>query len=50
VPREYLSREYVIDDYEVYRLRRPPRGHCWIRVDDDFLLTVIATGVIVEIF
>jgi Ni/Co efflux regulator RcnB len=39
----------VIDDYDAYRLHRPPRGHFWIRVDDDFLLTVIATGAVVEI-
>jgi Ni/Co efflux regulator RcnB len=49
VPRTYFSRDYVIDDYAVYHLRRPPAGHCWIRADDDFLLTVIATGLVVDI-
>ena len=49
LPRAYFAREYVIDNYGAYHLRRPPRGHCWIRVDDKFLLAAIATGVVVEI-
>jgi Ni/Co efflux regulator RcnB len=33
----------------VYRLRPPPRGHYWVRVDNDVLLTAIATGLIVDV-
>jgi Ni/Co efflux regulator RcnB len=36
-----------IHDYRRYRLRQPPRGQQWVRVDNDFLLVSIATGVIV---
>jgi Ni/Co efflux regulator RcnB len=49
VPRAYISDDYMIDDYHAYHLRRPPSGHCWIRVDNDFLLTAIATGLVVDI-
>jgi Ni/Co efflux regulator RcnB len=49
LPRRYLSREYRIDDYDAYDLRRPPNGHCWIKADDRLLLTVIATGVVIDV-
>jgi Ni/Co efflux regulator RcnB len=41
-------RYVVIEPYR-YHLRRPPVGYRWVRVDDgDFLLTAIATGLIVD--
>ena len=42
-------RGYVISDYGRYRLRPPPRGYAWYRVDDDYLLASIASGVIFDI-
>ena len=36
-----------VRDYRYYRLRPPPRGQQWVRVDNDFLLISLATGVIV---
>ncbi|OJF90732.1 RcnB family protein [Pararhizobium antarcticum] len=36
-----------INDYRSYKLRAPPRGQQWVRVDNDFLLISAATGVIV---
>jgi Ni/Co efflux regulator RcnB len=36
-----------VQDYRRYRLRPPPRGQQWVRVDNDFLLISLATGVIV---
>jgi len=49
LPRAYYSRPYVLYNYSNYGLRRPPRGHHWVRVDNDALLAVIATGVVLDI-
>lgn len=38
-----------IRDYRRYRLSAPPRGYHWVRVDNDFLMVGIATGVISSI-
>ncbi|PDT84250.1 RcnB family protein [Sinorhizobium sp. BJ1] len=45
-PAERRHMAYV-RDYRRYRLRPPPRGQQWVRVDNDFLLISLATGVIV---
>ncbi|MDK1386769.1 RcnB family protein [Sinorhizobium sp. 8-89] len=45
-PGERRHMAYV-RDYRRYRLRTPPRGQQWVRVDNDFLLISLATGVIV---
>lgn len=49
VPASYRSHRYVVNDYHAYRLRTPPRGHQWIRVDRDVVLTVVATGVVAAV-
>jgi len=36
-------------DYRRYRLHQPPRGYQWVRVDNDFILVSVATGVISSI-
>jgi Ni/Co efflux regulator RcnB len=36
-------------DYGRYRLRQPPRGYQWVRVDNDFILVSVATGLISSI-
>ncbi|MBP2558870.1 Ni/Co efflux regulator RcnB [Neorhizobium galegae] len=35
-----------IRDYRRYRLSAPPRGYHWVKVDNDFLLVGVASGVI----
>ncbi|WP_026613780.1 RcnB family protein [Ensifer aridi] len=45
-PAERRHMAYV-HDYRRYRLRPPPRGQQWVRIDNDFLLVSLATGVIV---
>ena len=40
----YYARPYRIYDYRGYRLRHPPHGHHWVRVDRDAVLVAIATG------
>lgn len=42
-------RGYVVSDYGRYRLRPPPRGYAWYRVDDDYLLASLTTGLIFDI-
>jgi Ni/Co efflux regulator RcnB len=38
-----------VRDYRRYRLAAPPRGQRWVKVDNDFLLVSIASGVIAGI-
>ncbi|MHC9085591.1 RcnB family protein [Luteimonas sp. RIT-PG2_3] len=41
---------YVVNDYNHYGLRHPPRGYRWMRDDvGDYLLVAIATGIIADI-
>ena len=35
LPRAYYGRRYIVNDYYSYRLRPPPRGYHWVRVDND---------------
>lgn len=48
LPRAYYGRRYVVSDYYAYRLRPPPRGYHYVRVDHDVVLAAIATGVVVS--
>lgn len=49
VPATYRSSRYVVNDYRVYHLDPPPRGHRWVRVDNDVVLTAITTGVVAAV-
>lgn len=40
------QRKHVVKDYQRYGLRRPGHGQQWIKVDNDFLLISIASGII----
>jgi hypothetical protein len=42
-------RGYAPVDYRSSHLRRPPRGYEWRRVDNNFVLAAVATGVIADI-
>ena len=48
LPRDYYSRRYIVNDYYAYRLRPPPRGYHWVRVDQDVVLAAIASGIVVS--
>jgi Ni/Co efflux regulator RcnB len=48
LPRAYYGRRYIVNDYYVYRLRPPPRGYHWVRVDGDVVLAAIASGLVVS--
>lgn len=49
VPHAWSRPVYVMQDYHVYHLRRPPRGYHWVRVNNDVLLTAIATGLVADV-
>ncbi|HEY8540466.1 MAG TPA: RcnB family protein [Steroidobacteraceae bacterium] len=49
LPAAYCAPRYIVHDYHVYHLHRPPRGYHWVRVDNDVVLTAIATGVIAAV-
>lgn len=42
-------KRYSAVDYKRYHLRQPPRGHRWVKVDNDFLLIAIGSGLIASI-
>jgi Ni/Co efflux regulator RcnB len=48
LPAQYRSRAYVVD-YNRYHLAPPPRGYQYTRVDNDVVLTAVATGVIASV-
>lgn len=35
-----------VSDYRKHGLRAPPRGHEWRKVDNDYVLIAVATGII----
>jgi Ni/Co efflux regulator RcnB len=43
------QRNSVVRDYHRYGLRRPAYGQQWVKVDNDFLLVSIASGIIAGI-
>lgn len=49
LPIAYRAPMYVIPNIAVYHLRPPPPGYCWVRVDNNAVLTAIATGVVVDV-
>ena len=49
MPYEYRSYQYVVEDWDVHGLRRPPRGYHWIQSGNDYVLVAIATGIILEL-
>jgi len=42
-------RGHVVNNYSRYKLRQPPRGYHWVKVNNDYLLIGIATGIISSI-
>ncbi|CAA0097757.1 Uncharacterised protein [Starkeya nomas] len=48
LPSQY--RRDVVRDYKRYRLAPPPRGHHWVRVNNDYLLISATTGLIASVF
>ncbi len=49
LPRAYYAPRYVVHNYRDYRLYAPPRGHHWVRVDNNVVLAAIAGGVVTAV-
>ena len=49
LPSYYYSDRGHYVDYRVYHLRQPPRGYRWVRVDNDYMLVALTTGLIASI-
>lgn len=49
VPRDYRSKQYVVNDWRAHRLSAPPRGYHWVQVGGDYVLAAVATGLIMQI-
>lgn len=48
--RYYAGPVYVVNDYSLYPVRRPPPGYHWVRASNgDLLLVAITTGIIADI-
>lgn len=49
LPSAYYAPRYVVYNYGDYRLRPPPRGYHWVRVDNDVVLAAITTGIVLQV-
>jgi Ni/Co efflux regulator RcnB len=49
LPPAYRAQGYIIPDYATYRLRPPPRGYYWVRVDNNAVLAAVATGAVIDV-
>ena len=49
LPSSYYNDRGHYVDYRVYHLRQPPRGYQWVRVDDNYALVALTTGLIASI-
>ncbi|UAL09782.1 RcnB family protein [Caulobacter segnis] len=47
--QRYRDNRYYVSDYRRYGLRQPPRGYRWQKVDNQYLLTAVATGLIASV-
>jgi Ni/Co efflux regulator RcnB len=45
----YRDNRYYVSDYLRHGLRAPPRGYRWQRVDDNYILAAVATGLIASV-
>jgi Ni/Co efflux regulator RcnB len=49
IPREYMGRQYWVEDWRAHRLAPPPRGYQWVQVGNDYVLVALATGIIAQL-
>jgi len=47
--QRYRDNRYYVSDYRRHGLRQPPRGYRWQKVDNQYLLTAVATGLIASV-
>ncbi len=49
LPPQYSSSQNVVSDWKTNHLRQPPRGYHWVRVNNQYVLAAVASGVIADI-
>ena len=49
LPPAFYARPYLVYGYRGYHLYDPPRGYYWVRVNNDVVLTAIATGIVLDV-
>lgn len=49
MPAAYRSNAYVVNDYNRYGLRAPPRGYQYVRSGNDVVLAAVAGGLITAV-
>lgn len=49
MPSSYRSSQYVVNDYNRYGLRAPPRGYHYVRSGNDVVLTARSGGLITAV-
>lgn len=49
LPRAYCETRYIVNDYGRYHLHAPPRGHHWVRVNNDVVLAAVTSGLVVSV-
>jgi Ni/Co efflux regulator RcnB len=47
--QRYRDNRYYVSDYHRHGLRAPPRGYRWQRVNDQYVMAAIATGLIASV-
>lgn len=45
----YRGNGYYVSDYRRHGLRTPPRGYRWQKVDNQYVLAAVATGLIASV-
>lgn len=48
-PAAYRAKQYQVSNWQANHLSQPPANHRWLKVNGDFVLVSIATGVIASI-
>ena len=48
LPAQYRGHGYYVD-YRRHHLRAPPRGYQWVRVDNQYMLVAVTSGLIASI-
>ncbi len=48
LPAAYYGRSHYVD-HRRHHLRQPPRGYQWVRIDNDYVMVALATGLIASI-
>lgn len=49
LPEHYRGEGYEVRDWRAHHLHAPGRGERWVRVDGDYVLMAVTTGVILSI-